>query len=128
METACGIRKELQIFGDDYDTPDGTCIRDYIHVNDLASAHALALDYIVRNNKSLVVNLGSESGFSVKEVLEIARNVTGKPIPHKIAGRRSGDSAKLTSSGAVAKELLGWKTKYSDMETLIKTSWGAYVK
>jgi UDP-glucose 4-epimerase len=128
METACGIRKELQIFGDDYDTPDGTCIRDYIHVNDLASGHSLALDYIVRNDKSLIVNLGSETGASVKEVLEIARNVTKKPIPHKIAARRSGDPAKLTSSGVLAKELLGWKAKYSDMETLIKTSWEAYVK
>ena len=126
METACGIRNELQIFGDDYDTPDGTCIRDYIHVNDLASAHRLALDYIVKNDKSLVVNLGSETGFSVKEVLEVARNVTGKPIPHKIAERRAGDSAKLTSSGSMAKELLGWKAKYSDMETLIKTSWSVY--
>jgi UDP-glucose 4-epimerase len=126
METACGIRKELQIFGDDYDTPDGTCIRDYIHVNDLASAHALALDYIVKNDKSLVVNLGSETSASVKEVLEVARNVTGKPIPHKIAARRPGDSAKLTSSGFLAKELLGWKAKYSDMETLIKTSWSVY--
>jgi UDP-glucose 4-epimerase len=96
METACGIRKELQIFGDDYDTPDGTCIRDYVHVNDLASAHCLSLDYIVKNNKSLVVNLGSKTGYSVKEVLEIARNITGKPIPHKIARRRSGDSTKLT--------------------------------
>jgi UDP-glucose 4-epimerase len=126
METARGARKELQIFGDDYDTPDGTCIRDYIHVNDLASAHFLALDYIVKNDKSLVVNLGSETGASVKEVLETARKITEKPIPHKIAGRRSGDPAKLTSSGALAKELLGWKAKYSDMETLIKTSWSVY--
>jgi UDP-glucose 4-epimerase len=126
MDTACGIRKEFHIFGDDYDTPDGTCIRDYIHVNDLAVAHALALDYIVKNDKSLVVNLGSETGYSVKEVLQTARKITGKPIPHKIAGRRSGDSVKLTSSGCLAKELLGWKAKYSDMETLIKTSWSVY--
>jgi UDP-glucose 4-epimerase len=128
METACGKRKELQIFGDDYDTPDGTCIRDYIHVNDLAKAHCMALDYIVKNNKSLVVNLGSETGASVKEVLETARKVTRKPIPHKIASRRPGDPAKLTSSHSLAKELLGWKANYSDMETLIKTSWEAYVK
>jgi UDP-glucose 4-epimerase len=126
METACGQRKELQIFGDDYDTPDGTCIRDYIHVNDLAAGHAMALQYITKENKSLVVNLGSETGASVKEVLNIARNVTGKPISAKIAPRRAGDPAKLTSSAAHAREILGWQTKYSDMETLIKTSWEVY--
>jgi UDP-glucose 4-epimerase len=126
METACGIRSELQIFGDDYDTPDGTCIRDYIHVSDLAAGHAMALDYISKNDKSLIVNLGSESGSSVKEVLDTARKVTGKPIPSKTAGRRAGDPAKLTASAALARELLGWKARYSDMETLIKTSWEAY--
>ncbi|MDR0442605.1 MAG: UDP-glucose 4-epimerase GalE [Treponema sp.] len=128
MEAACGTRNELHIFGDDYDTPDGTCIRDYIHVNDLATGHAAALDYIVKNNKSLVVNLGSESGYSVKEVLLTARKITGKPIPAKTAGRRAGDPAKLFSSAALARELLGWKARYSDMETLIKTSWNVYNK
>jgi len=123
---ACGKRRELQIFGDDYDTSDGTCIRDYIHVNDLARGHTAALDYICKNDKSLVVNLGSEKGSSVKEVLEIARNVTGKPIPAKITGRRPGDPARLTSSAALARELLGWESRYSDMETLIKTSWSVY--
>jgi UDP-glucose 4-epimerase len=126
METACGIRKELLVFGNDYDTADGTCIRDYIHVNDLATGHADALDYIVKNDKSLVVNLGSEKGYSVSEVLETARKVTGKPIPAKTVGRRPGDPAKLTASSALAFELLGWKARYSDMETLIKTSWEAY--
>ncbi|MDR1574979.1 MAG: UDP-glucose 4-epimerase GalE [Treponema sp.] len=126
METACGMRKELYIFGNDYDTPDGTCIRDYIHVSDLASAHATALDYIGKNGKSLIVNLGSETGSSVAEVLESARRITGKAIPAKIAGRRPGDSAKLTASASLALELLGWKAQYSDMDTLIKTSWKAY--
>jgi len=126
METACGMRAELQIFGNDYDTPDGTCIRDYIHVSDLAVGHAVALDYISKNNKSLIVNLGSETGCSVKEVLETARRVTGKPIPSKIVGRRAGDPAKLTASSALARELLGWQAKYSDMETLIRTSWEVY--
>jgi len=128
METACGIRKEMQIFGSDYETPDGTCIRDYVHVNDLACGHAIALDYIVKNNKSIVVNLGSEQGFSVTEVLETARKVTGKPIPAKISERRNGDPAKLTASCSLAYELLGWKAKYSDLETLIKTSWDVYSK
>ena len=126
METACGKRSGLQIFGDDYDTPDGTCIRDYIHVNDLANAHAAALDFINKNNKSLIINLGSEQGASVKEVLEAARRITGKPIPAKITERRPGDPAKLTSCAALAKELLGWQAKYSDMETLISTSWKVY--
>ncbi|MCL2805347.1 MAG: UDP-glucose 4-epimerase GalE [Treponema sp.] len=128
METACGTRKEMQIFGNDYDTKDGTCVRDYIHVNDLASGHALSLNYIIKNDKSIIVNLGSENGFSVTEVLETARKITGRAIPAKITGRRSGDPAKLTASSAIAQKLLNWKAKYSDMETLIKTSWDAYSK
>jgi UDP-glucose 4-epimerase len=126
METACGIRKEMQVFGEDYDTKDGTCIRDYVHVNDLAAGHAMALEYIIKNKKSIVVNLGSEQGFSVTDVLETARRETGMPIPAKIAGRRAGDPAKLTASCSLANELLGWKAKYSDLETLIKTSWNVY--
>jgi len=126
METACGMRPEIQIFGNDYDTPDGTCIRDYIHVSDLAAGHAAALDYIRAKDTSLTVNLGSEAGYSVTEVIETARKVTGKPIPAKIVGRRPGDPAKLYASSALAREILGWKARYSDMETLIKTSWKAY--
>jgi len=126
MEAASGLRPELQIFGDDYDTPDGTCIRDYIHVNDLAIGHALALDYISKNDKSITVNLGSENGNSVKEVLETARKITGQAIPARTADRRPGDPAKLTSSASLAFSILGWKAKYSDMETLIKTSWAVY--
>ena len=126
METACGMRKEMQVFGNDYDTPDGTCIRDYIHVSDLAAGHVMALDYIIKNNKSITVNLGSEHGFSVTEVIEAARRITGQPVPAKIAGRRAGDPAKLTASSALAHELLGWKAVHSDIETLIKTSWEVY--
>lgn len=128
MEAACGMRPELQIFGNDYDTPDGTCIRDYIHVSDLAIGHAAALDYISGKGKSLIVNLGSETGSSVTEMVEAARKITGKPIPAKIVARRPGDPAKLTASAALARELLGWKAQYSDVETLIKTSWEAYKK
>ena len=128
METAIGMRKEMQIFGDDYDTPDGTCIRDYVHVSDLASGHAAALNYISKNDKSLLVNLGSENGSSVKEIVEAARKITGKPIPAPIAGRRPGDPARVTASSRLAFELLGWKAKYSDVDTLIKTSWEAYKK
>jgi len=126
MEAACGMRKGIQIFGNDYDTPDGTCIRDYIHVSDLAAGHAAALDYIGKNDKSLIVNLGSENGSSVTEVVETARRVTGRPIPSVITGRRPGDPAKLTATSSLARELLGWKARYSDMETLIKTSWNVY--
>jgi len=126
MEAACGMRKEVQVFGNDYDTPDGTCIRDYIHVSDLAAAHVAALDYISKNGKSLMVNLGSETGSSVMEVIETARRVTGKPIPAKVVGRRPGDPARLTATSALAREVLGWKARYSDLETLIQTSWKAY--
>jgi UDP-glucose 4-epimerase len=126
MEAACGIRKEVQVFGNDYDTPDGTCVRDYIHVSDLAIAHVKALEYIAKEAKSIIVNLGSETGVSVTEVIEIARKVTGKPIPVKMAGRRAGDPAKLTATAGLAHKMLSWKAQYSDMETLIKTSWEIY--
>ena len=128
MEAAIGIRKEMQIYGDDYDTPDGTCIRDYIHVSDLSAAHAAALDYISKNNKSLTINLGTGTGLSVKEIVEAARRVTGKPIPAQVTGRRPGDPAKLAASSKLALELLGWKAQYSDVDKLIKTSWEAYTK
>jgi len=126
MEAACGMREELLVFGDDYGTPDGTCIRDYIHVSDLAAAHGAALDYICSNGKSLTVNLGSESGTSVQEVLDTARRVTGRPIASRVTGRRPGDPAQLSASSTLAHELLGWNARYSDMETLIKTSWNVY--
>jgi UDP-glucose 4-epimerase len=126
MEAAAGLRQEVQIFGNDYDTPDGTCIRDYVHVNDLAAGHVLALEHICRTGQSLILNLGSESGSSVTEVLETARKASGRPIPAKITGRRPGDPAKLTASSALARETIGWKARYSDMETLIRTTWEVY--
>jgi UDP-glucose 4-epimerase len=128
METAAGMRRELQIFGDDYDTPDGTCIRDYIHVSDLASAHAAALEYLAENGESLTVNLGSERGFSVREMLETARKITGKPIPERTVGRRAGDPAGLTASAQFARKILGWTARYSDPETLLETTWRVYKK
>ena len=128
METACGIRKEMSVFGDDYDTPDGTCIRDYVHVTDLADAHVKALEYIAKNNKNLKLNLGSEVGTSVKDVIDIARKITGKPIDAKIVERRPGDPSELYATSKQALEILGWKAQYSDMETIIKTTWNAYLK
>ncbi|MDR1862675.1 MAG: UDP-glucose 4-epimerase GalE [Treponema sp.] len=126
MEAAAGMREGIQIFGNDYDTPDGTCVRDYIHVSDLASGHAAALDYISKNDKTIAVNLGSETGTSVQEILEAARRISGRPIPANITGRRPGDPARLTASAKLALELLGWKAHYSDVDTLIKTTWEAY--
>ena len=128
MEVACGMREELLIFGDDYDTPDGTCVRDYIHVSDLAAAHVAALDSIDKNDSSLVVNLGSETGVSVQEMLESARRITGKPIPAKVVDRRPGDPSELVSTAAYASELLGWSAKSSDIDSLVRTSWEAYKK
>lgn len=126
MEAAAGMREKLQIFGNDYDTKDGTGVRDYVHVTDLADGHVKALDYISENDESLVVNLGSESGLSVLELLEEARKISGQDIPAEIVGRRPGDPAKLVASSALAKEKLDWSAKYSDCETLIKTSWEVY--
>jgi UDP-glucose 4-epimerase len=128
MEAACGMRTEVQIFGNDYATPDGTGVRDYIHVNDLATGHAAALDYISRHKQSLIVNLGSETGLSVQEIIEAARRISGKPIPARIVGRRPGDPGKLTASAQHARETLGWIPRYSDKDTLIRTSWEVYRK
>jgi UDP-glucose 4-epimerase len=128
MEAACGMREEVQVFGGDYDTPDGTGVRDYVHVSDLAAAHAAALDYIGGADKSVTVNLGSESGLSVLEIIEAARRISGRPIPARITGRRPGDPARLTASSGLARETLGWTAVHSDLDTLIKTSWEAYRK
>ena len=126
MEVACGLRDELQILGDDYDTRDGTGIRDYIHVSDLATAHVQALSYISDEPRSLTVNLGSETGVSVAEMLDTARRITGKPIPARVVARRAGDPAELVSTARFASEVLGWKARVSGIESLVATSWTAY--
>lgn len=126
METAMGMRKEMMIFGDDYDTPDGTCIRDYVHVSDLADAHVKALERIASAGKNLKLNLGSETGTSVKEMVDAARRITGSAIPALITERRAGDPAQLVASSALARTELGWSAHYSDTDTLIKTTWDAY--
>lgn len=128
MEVACGMRPKLKIFGNDYDTRDGTCIRDYVHVSDLAIAHVKALDYITKNDESLTVNLGSETGTTVKEIVDAARRITGKDIPADYVARRAGDPATLVASAKYAYEKLGWKTQYSDVDTLVKSTWDAYQK
>jgi len=123
LQTALGLRDEVAIFGDDYDTPDGTCIRDYLHVMDLADAHLLALDRLRRGGDSTVYNLGSGTGFSVKEMVEAARRVTGRPIRAKVVGRRPGDPAVLIASSDKIKRELGWQPKRDNVETIIADAW-----
>lgn len=126
MEVAAGMRDQLQVYGNDYPTRDGTCVRDYVHVNDLADAHVLALDYLAEHDKSLTVNLGSETGITVQEMLREARRVTGEPIPDKVVDRRPGDPAELVASSARASQELNWKANYSDPETLLRSTWEVY--
>jgi len=126
MEVAAGMKDEMKVFGTDYDTRDGTCIRDYVHVTDLARAHVMALDYITKNDKSIALNLGTEKGTTVKEIIDAARKITGKPIPSTDVERRPGDPACLYATSKLAKELLGWEPKYSDVETLVRTTWEVY--
>jgi UDP-glucose 4-epimerase len=126
MEVASGKRKRLEIFGSDYDTRDGTGVRDYIHVSDLADAHIKALKYITDNKSSLLVNLGSEKGMSVKEIVEAVKRVTGREIPCRVTARREGDSAELYATSQKAYEYLGWKAVLSDIDTIIKTTWHVY--
>ncbi len=126
MEVAKGIREKLVIFGNNYDTRDGTCIRDYIHVSDLANAHVLAMEYLSEKNMSFTVNLGSQYGVSVQEILKSARKITGQPIPSEISERRPGDAANLVACSSKAYEILGWKPIYSDVDTLIESTWNIY--
>ena len=121
MEVAAGMREKMLVFGNDYDTPDGTCVRDYIHVNDLSEAHLLAMNYLIEEKKDLVVNLGTGTGASVLEVIEAGRKVTGKEIPYEMTARRLGDPKELIASSDLAKELLGWQAKYSDLENIFNT-------
>ncbi|MBI5404333.1 MAG: UDP-glucose 4-epimerase GalE [Ignavibacteriae bacterium] len=119
--TALGKRDSIKIYGDDYETPDGTCIRDYIHVNDLADAHIKALQYIEKGD-STIINLGTGNGYSVKEIIDAARKITGKEIKSEIVGRRAGDPAILVADNKKAKELLDWKPKYN-LERILETAW-----
>ncbi|MDB5099652.1 MAG: galE1 [Cyanobacteria bacterium RYN_339] len=121
LQVAQGKRDAISMFGDDYPTPDGTCVRDYIHVVDLADAHVRALSIL--GERSGTFNLGNGTGFSVKQVVEAARKVTGHPIPAKVAPRRAGDPAVLVASSARIREQLGWEPKYPDVETIIADAW-----
>ncbi len=126
METASGVREKVQVYGDDYDTIDGTGVRDYIHANDLAKAHVLALKYLVENEENLIVNLSTERGYSVLEAINKAKEITGKDIPYEIIGRREGDPDTVVASFAKANKILNWEAKYSDLETILSTMWNIY--
>lgn len=123
LQVPLGKREKIFVFGDDYPTEDGSCIRDYIHVTDLADAHILAVEKLCKDNTSATYNLGNGKGFSVKEVIEIARKVTGHPIPAEIADRRSGDPAVLIASSDQIIEELGWNPRYDDLETILASAW-----
>ncbi|MGH9561605.1 MAG: UDP-glucose 4-epimerase GalE [Terracidiphilus sp.] len=126
LDVALGRRASICIYGDDYPTPDGTCVRDYIHVSDLADAHLLALDALPKGTgreAPLIYNLGNGQGFSVREVIESARRVTGHPIPAEVHPRRPGDPAVLVASSAKAMRELGWKPRYTNLDEIIRTAW-----
>lgn len=123
LQTALGIREKIVVYGNDYNTKDGTCIRDYIHVIDLCNAHLKALEYLEKYNKSEIFNLGNGMGFSVIEVIEKASEVVGKKIPYEIGQRRAGDPSILVASSKKAQEILGWQQKYNSLDTIISTAW-----
>ncbi|MDM8566237.1 UDP-glucose 4-epimerase GalE [Candidatus Halobeggiatoa sp. HSG11] len=123
LQAASGQREFISIYGQDYDTPDGTCIRDYIHINDLCQAHLKALELLLAGADSYAYNLGNGEGFSVKQVIEVARKVTGKPIPVKIVDRRDGDPARLVADSKQAQAALNWQPKYADLATIIAHAW-----
>lgn len=122
LKTALGQRSHIGIFGDDYPTPDGTCVRDYIHVRDLAEAHLLALEYLDKGGKSDAFNLGSGDGYSVKEIIDTARKITGREIPAIVEPRRAGDPSVLIASNKKAAQVLGWKPERG-LETIIADAW-----
>lgn len=123
LQVALGKRKFITIYGDDYDTEDGTCVRDYVHVEDLIDAHILAMKYLLNGGDSNKFNLGSSQGFSVKEIVEAVRKVTGLPIPEKIGERRAGDPSKLIASPDKAKKILGWNPTRTNIERIINDAW-----
>lgn len=128
LQAALGRIPSVKIFGGDYDTPDGTCLRDYVHVDDLAAAHLLALEYLMKGGKSDSFNLGNGRGFSVKEVIETARKVSGREIRAEAAPRREGDPPRLIASSEKAKKVLGWKPEHTGLEEIVRTAWEWHLK
>src|SRR5207248_1927411 len=127
LQAILGQRPHIEVFGTDYPTPDGTCIRDYIHVDDLAAAHLLALENL-QPGKGLRYNLGIGRGYSVREVIGAAEKVTGKPVPVKEGPRRAGDPPSLVASSSKIQQELGWKPRYTDLEAIVQTAWNWHVK
>jgi UDP-glucose-4-epimerase GalE len=123
LDVAVGRRSQITVFGDDYDTPDGTCIRDYIHVTDLADAHLLALGVLNARGGFSAYNLGNGAGYSVREVIDTAGVVTGRKIPVTVGARRPGDPPSLVGDASRARRELGWKPRYADLHTIIDTAW-----
>lgn len=128
MDVATKKRESMNVFGSDYDTPDKTAVRDYIHVSDLASAHWLALKYLNAENKSDIFNLGTGKGASVLEIIKKTQEITGKNIPYKMADRRAGDPSVLFASSQKAFDILGWKAVHSDLDNIVRTTWNVYQK
>ena len=123
LQSASGRRKDLKVYGDDYDTKDGTCVRDYIHVMDLAEAHLLSLEKLIKNQKSDIFNIGNNKGFSVKEIIRMAEKVTQSKIPYEITSRRKGDPSELIADNKKISENLNWSANYSDLQTILETAW-----
>jgi UDP-glucose 4-epimerase len=123
MDVATGRRESLNVFGSDYDTPDGTCLRDYIHVSDLASAHVAAIKKLATDKKSYCLNLGTGQGVSVKEIIDATENIIGRRLNYHFAPRRSGDPAVLIAKADLARKILGWTPKYTNIEDIIRTTW-----
>ena len=123
LQSASGRRKDFKIYGDDYDTKDGTCVRDYIHVMDLANAHLSSLEKLIKNQKSDIYNIGNNQGFSVKEIISMAEKVTQSKIPYEITSRRKGDPSELIADNKKISENLNWSANYSDLQTILETAW-----
>ena len=123
LDAVVGDRPPIKVFGTDYPTPDGTAVRDYIHINDLADAHLKALEFLRKGKASVACNLGTGQGYSVLEVINAAAKVTGKEVPHELAERRAGDATELVADASLAKEVLGWQPQYTDIHQIIETAW-----
>jgi len=123
LQAASGRRENITVFGDDYDTPDGTCIRDYIHINDLCSAHLLALEYLVDGGESKAYNMGNGEGYSIKELIDVAKSVTGSDFKVVMGERRDGDPARLVADSALLQSELGWKPEFPELEIIIHHAW-----
>lgn len=128
LKAVLGQGKGLKVFGTDYDTRDGTCVRDYVHVNDLASAHLLAIEYMEKNEGAFTFNLGNGEGFTVREVIAAAEKVTGRSVPHEFAARRDGDPAVLVASSKQARDELGWRPAMARMEDILASAWQWHVE